>query len=111
MELPGYCTTYVTESLQSVYVLFFINARAWNRYVAAGVRPAALTTRFPDLRIIVGRWGLRAAEARARRQLEAAGADSVGVTLIETREHLQRVHSLEPPTLRPPVEAEPALRS
>jgi predicted PurR-regulated permease PerM len=70
-----------------------------------------LRARFPDLRIIVGRWGLRAAEARARRQLEAAGADSVGVTLIETREHLQRVHSLEPPTLRPPVEAEPALRS
>jgi hypothetical protein len=70
-----------------------------------------LRARFPDLRIIVGRWGLRAAEARARRQLEAAGADSVGVTLVETREHLQRVHSLEPPTLHPPAEAEPALRS
>ena len=70
-----------------------------------------LRARFPDLRIIVGRWGLRAAEARARRQLEAAGADSVGVTLVETREHLQRVHALEPPTLRPPTEAEPALRS
>jgi predicted PurR-regulated permease PerM len=70
-----------------------------------------LRARFPDLRIIVGRWGLRENVARARRQLEAAGAGSVGVTLVETREHLQRVHSLEPPTLRPPVEAEPALRS
>ena len=70
-----------------------------------------LRARFPDLRIIVGRWGLRENVARARRQLEAAGAGSVGVTLVETGEHLQRVHPLEPPTLRPPVEAEPALRS
>jgi hypothetical protein len=68
-----------------------------------------LRARFPDLRIVVGRWGLRDNVARARRQLEAAGADSVGVTLVETNEHLQRVHALEPPTLRPP--AEPALRS
>jgi predicted PurR-regulated permease PerM len=70
-----------------------------------------LRARFPDLRIIVGRWGLRLNVAPARRQLEAAGADSVGVTLVETREHLQRVHALEPPTLRPPEELEPALRT
>jgi hypothetical protein len=47
----------------------------------------------------------------ARRQLEAAGADYVGVTLVETREHLQRVHPLEPPTLRPREEPEPAVRA
>jgi hypothetical protein len=70
-----------------------------------------LRARFPDLRIIVGRWGLRLNVAPARRQLEAAGADSVGVTLVETREQLQRVHALEPPTLRPPEELEPALRT
>ena len=34
-----------------------------------------LRARFPDLRIIVGRWGLRENVARARRQLEAAGAE------------------------------------
>jgi hypothetical protein len=70
-----------------------------------------LRARFPDLRIVVGRWGLRENVAHARRQLEAAGADYVGVTLVETREHLQRVHGLEPPTLRPRAEAEPAVRA
>jgi hypothetical protein len=64
-----------------------------------------LRARFPDLRIIVGRWGLRESVAHVRRQLEAAGADSVGLSLVETREHLQRVHALAPPTLAPPAEA------
>jgi hypothetical protein len=70
-----------------------------------------LRARFPDLRIVVGRWGLRENVTNARRQLEAAGADYVGVTLVETREHLQRVHALEPPTLRPRDEPEPAVRA
>lgn len=70
-----------------------------------------LRARFPDLRIVVGRWDLRENVTHARRQLEAAGADYVGVTLVETREHLQRVHALEPPTLRPRAEPEPAVRA
>ena len=70
-----------------------------------------LRARFPDLRIVVGRWDLRGNVTHARRQLEAAGADYVGVTLVETREHLQRVHALEPPTLRPRAEPEPAVKA
>ncbi len=61
-----------------------------------------LRARFPDLRIIVGRWGLRDSAAHALRHIEAAGADFVGRSLVETREHLQRVHALAPPTLAPP---------
>ncbi len=57
-----------------------------------------LRARCPDLRIIVGRWGLREPTGPARRQLEAAGASHVGVTLVETRQHLQTVHGLEPPS-------------
>ncbi|MEX2221018.1 MAG: AI-2E family transporter [Candidatus Rokuibacteriota bacterium] len=56
-----------------------------------------LRARCPDLRIVVGRWGLREPTGPARRQLEAAGAGYVGVTLVETREHLQTVYGLEPP--------------
>jgi hypothetical protein len=42
-----------------------------------------------------------------RRQLEAAGANFVGLSLVETREQLQRVHALEPPTFAPaPAPAE-----
>ncbi|MGH7415638.1 MAG: AI-2E family transporter, partial [Candidatus Rokuibacteriota bacterium] len=57
-----------------------------------------LRARCPDLRIIVGRWGLRELTGPARRQLEAAGASHVGITLVETRQHLQTVHGLEPPS-------------
>lgn len=69
-----------------------------------------LRARFSDLRFIVGRWGLRESAAQVRRQLEAAGADYVGLSLVETREHLQRVHALEPPTFAPPAAAEVSLR-
>ena len=57
-----------------------------------------LRARCPDLRIVVGRWGLRDSTGPVRRQLEAAGASYVGVTLVETREHLQTVYGLEPPS-------------
>jgi predicted PurR-regulated permease PerM len=57
-----------------------------------------LRARCPDLRIVVGRWGLREPTGAARRQLEAAGASYVGITLVETREHLETVYGLEPPS-------------
>ena len=59
-----------------------------------------LRARFPELRIIVGRWGLREEDGTARRHLEAAGASYVGTTLVETREHLQTVYGLEPVVTR-----------
>lgn len=55
-----------------------------------------LRARFPELRIIVGRWGLREEDGTARRHLEAAGASYVATTLVETRDHLQTVYGLEP---------------
>ena len=62
-----------------------------------------LRARCPDLRIVVGRWGLR---EPARHQLEAAGANHVGVTLVETLRHLQTVEGLEaPPPERLPEDA------
>ena len=57
-----------------------------------------LRARCPDLRIVAGRWGLREPTGAARRQLEAAGASYVGTTLVETREHLETVYGLEPPS-------------
>jgi predicted PurR-regulated permease PerM len=57
-----------------------------------------LRAHFPDLRIVVGRWGLREHAGAVRRHLEAAGASYVGVTLVETRAHLQTACGLEPVT-------------
>ena len=78
---------------------------AHTRYLCKRIR-----ARFPDLRIIVGRWGLGESAAHVRRQLEGAGADYVGLSLVETREQLQRVHALEPPTFAPPPEVEAAVK-
>jgi predicted PurR-regulated permease PerM len=69
---------------------------AHTRYLCKRIR-----ARFPDLRIIVGRWGLREQADQVRRILEAAGADFVGFTLAETREHLQSVYGLTAPARSP----------
>jgi predicted PurR-regulated permease PerM len=75
--------------------------RARTRYLCKRLR-----ARFPDLRILVGRWSLRESVAPARRQLEGAGADFVSASLVESRLHLQQVYALEPPTLRSPAEVD-----
>jgi hypothetical protein len=48
-----------------------------------------LRGRFPDAKIVVGRWGLKGNVEENQEQLRAAGADEVGTTLLGTRQHLQ----------------------
>ena len=55
-----------------------------------------LRARFPDLKILVGRWGGELASEEARELLEASGADRVGTTLVQTLEQIQEVSHLEP---------------
>src|SRR5262249_6053389 len=47
-----------------------------------------LRAEFPDKKVVVGCWGLRARFRRVREQLLAAGADLVGASLAETRAQL-----------------------
>jgi predicted PurR-regulated permease PerM len=63
-----------------------------------------LRARFPDLRIIVGRWDRRDQAAATRRHLEAAGAGYVGVSLVEARAHLQSMYGLEPASMPEAIE-------
>jgi predicted PurR-regulated permease PerM len=44
-----------------------------------------LRARFPDTKLIVGRWGSRTDSSNA---LAAAGADKIGNTIVETRDHI-----------------------
>jgi hypothetical protein len=44
-----------------------------------------LRDRFPGVRLVVGRWGLRGHVEKNIEQLRAAGADQVATTLLETR--------------------------
>jgi hypothetical protein len=54
-----------------------------------------LRTRFPDLRIVVGRWGRKGPTEDVGELVLAAGADLVGTTLLETRDQIQTVSRLE----------------
>ena len=47
-----------------------------------------LRARFPELRILVCRWGPRGSTPSGPGQLEEAGADSIATTLLETRQQL-----------------------
>ena len=47
-----------------------------------------LRGRFPQLRIVVGRWGIMRDQEENRQQILKAGADHVHLTLLETRNHL-----------------------
>jgi hypothetical protein len=52
-----------------------------------------LSARYPELRIIVGRWGEEPGAQDHRKELEVAGASSTATTLLETR---QQLHTLLP---------------
>src|SRR5262249_55933533 len=47
-----------------------------------------LRLHFPDLKIVVGRWGASEGLDRTRQHLTEAGADRVTTTLLETRDQL-----------------------
>jgi predicted PurR-regulated permease PerM len=47
-----------------------------------------LRSRFPQLRIVVGRWGLMRDQEENRQRILKAGADQVNLNLLETRNHL-----------------------
>ena len=48
-----------------------------------------LRKRYPRLKIVVGRWGLKRHQEENRQRIREACADHVTMTLIETRDHLQ----------------------
>jgi predicted PurR-regulated permease PerM len=48
-----------------------------------------LRQRLPDVKIVVGRWGLRGHVERNVEQLREAGADQIDTKLLETRDHLR----------------------
>jgi hypothetical protein len=68
-----------------------------------------LRASFPDLKILVGRWGLRGeAEKRNREQLLEAGADQFGTTLEETAVQLVQLQQLVQ-SMDTPAEMTPAV--
>ncbi|HLN32501.1 MAG TPA: AI-2E family transporter [Gemmataceae bacterium] len=65
-----------------------------------------LRTQFPKVKIVAGRWGLKANVEQHRESLLSAGADNVDTTLLETRDHLSTwFPSIPPEELAAPLEA------
>jgi predicted PurR-regulated permease PerM len=56
-----------------------------------------LRTRFPDCRIVVGRWGPDEALDHPRMRFRELGVDEVGTTLIETRNQISQLSQLVSP--------------
>jgi predicted PurR-regulated permease PerM len=61
-------------------------ASAPTRYLCKRLR-----IRFPELKIVVGRWGFTGNIQEDRSRLLSAGADEVGMTLRETRSHVMQL--------------------
>jgi predicted PurR-regulated permease PerM len=55
-----------------------------------------LRARFPDLKIIVGRWGLRGETEDAHKSLLAGGADRVATSLLQARDEIVNLGRLSP---------------
>ena len=57
----------------------------------ARYRCKRLRARFPDLKIVVGRWGFKENAEETLAQLRADGIDYVGTSLLETRDQVMRL--------------------
>lgn len=57
----------------------------------ARYRCKLLRARFPDLKIVVGRWGFKENAEETLAQLRADGIDYVGTSLLETRDQVMRL--------------------
>jgi predicted PurR-regulated permease PerM len=62
-----------------------------------------IRARFPDVKILVGRWGPYGDLEQSRGSLESAGADRIASTLQEARDQLLPLISLEPSEDHPPM--------
>lgn len=103
---PAKCDLVVTASaLLSTEVVQLVEEQRIRVACIGSVPPGGLShakylcmrlrARFPDLKIVVGRWGLRDGFETDRQQLQSAGADYVGFTLSETRDQMINVIQLE----------------
>ena len=64
-----------------------------------------LRARFPDLKIAVGQWGMGSEDSSS---ILLAGADKVGITMIETREQMMQLCQLSAQSESPSVTTVPA---
>ena len=94
------------EGLTAGEVLDLVAEQAPGVVVVGALGPGGLTHvrylvkrlrgRFPDLRLVVGRWGVAGADTPSGAATVAPGVEAVGLTLVETRDRCLELTRLEP---------------
>jgi hypothetical protein len=104
--LPGEVLSFVPEMNPALVCVVSIRPGdlAPARYLCKRLR-----TRFPEVKIVVGRWGAK--DQGEQEQLLAAGADAVGATLRETRDQISEFARLAVATpVSSPTDESPEVR-
>jgi hypothetical protein len=109
LDLTRYAMTITSAAMLTAEVLSVVEQHHIQLICIAALPPAALAptrylckrlrARFPDCKIVVGRWGLTEESDRPQVLFREAGADEVGTTLRETRNQVGHLSQLvSPPT-------------
>jgi predicted PurR-regulated permease PerM len=103
LDSTGYEVEIMSDAMLSSKVVALIGERSPAVICIAAVPPGGLAqtrylckrlrSRFPNLKIAVGRWGIGSEDSSS---ILLAGADTVGITMIETRDQVIQMCQINP---------------
>ncbi|MGH8065052.1 MAG: AI-2E family transporter [Candidatus Entotheonellia bacterium] len=104
LDPTRYAMTIISADMLTAEVLAIVEQQHIQLVCIAALPPGAfapirylckrLRARFPDCKIVVGRWGLQEESDKAQALLREAGADEVGTTLRETHNQVSQLSQL-----------------
>jgi len=103
LDSTKYEVEVMSDAVLTSEIVAFIGEKSPSMIFIATVSPGGLAqtrylckrlrARFPNLKIAVGRWGMGSEDSNS---ILLAGADRVGITMIETREQIIQLSQISP---------------